>query len=165
MLDMLMPIATDKTVTRVVVADQAEARFYDYVGNRKLRPAGTLSHPESRLHDRDLKSDRPGRLFDRAPPTRGRRGAGGRHAAGGRESPHEHEAGVFAHEISAALHREHAAGKFGRLVLVAGPPFLGTLRGALSKGLRGAIVAEVPKDLIHESENVVRARLPRILIH
>lgn len=158
-----MPAIVQKVVTRYVVADCAEARFYDSVRRDTIRAAGRLSHPESRLHDRDLKSDRPGRLFDRAPPMRGRRGAGGRHAASSRESPSEHEAGVFAHELSAALERERAAGRFDRLVLIAGPAFLGTLRGLLSKGLREAIVAEFPKDLVHEDENALRARLPRLL--
>jgi protein required for attachment to host cells len=127
-------------ITRVVVADE-----------------------DARRHDRDLKSDRPGRLFERAPPTRGRRGAGARHATGGPESPRKHEAEVFARQISTDLRRAQRAGEFNRLVLIAGPPFLGKLRGVLSKGLRGVIVAEVSKNLIHQPESAIRDNLPRIL--
>ena len=52
---------------RIIVADQSEARFYDTVrpGGR-LQPAGRMTDPTAHLHDRDLKSDRPGRTFDRA---------------------------------------------------------------------------------------------------
>ncbi|MCI0433533.1 MAG: host attachment protein [Gemmatimonadetes bacterium] len=139
-----MSVLIPKVVTRFVVADRAEARFYDSVGRKALRPTGRLSHPESRLHDRELKSDRPGRLFDR-------------------DSPAEHEASVFAHEVSSALGREHTAGTFDRLVLIAGPAFLGTLRGVLPKSLREAVVAEFPKDLVHESEQALRKRLPELL--
>lgn len=158
-----MSVLVPKVVTRVVVADRAEARFYDSVGRNNFRAAGRLAHPDSRLQDRELKSDRPGRLFDRAPPARGRRGAGGRHATEGRDSPAEHETSVFAHELSSTLGREHTAGKFDRLVLVAGPAFLGALRGVLSKNLRDAVVAEIPKDLVHESEKSLRERLPDLL--
>jgi len=137
-----MPAGFNQIVTRVVVADRAEARFFDLVKRNALRPAGRLSHPDSRLYDRDLKSDRP---------------------HDGNESPREHEADIFAHEISAALDRERAAGKFERLMLVASPSFLGTLRSVLSKSLRGAVVAEVAKDLVHESDRELESRLPEIL--
>lgn len=137
-----MPAGFNRIVTRVVVADRAEARFFDFVRRNALRPAGQLSHPDSRRYDRDLKSDRP---------------------HDGNESPRDHEAGVFAHEISATLDRDHTAGKFARLMLVASPPFLGALRGVLSKNLRGAVVMEIPKDFAHESEHSLRMRLPEIL--
>lgn len=148
-----MSVLVPKVVTRVVVADRAEARFYDSTGRSGFRAAGRLSHPESRLQDRELKSDRPGRLF----------GIGRRHATETRNSPTEHEASVFAHELTTALGRDHAAGTFDRLVLVAGPAFLGTLRGVLSGNLREAVVAEIAKDLVHENEQALRDRLPDLL--
>jgi hypothetical protein len=45
--------------TRIVVCDQSEARIYE------LEPLGGPMNPIGRLHDRELKSDRPGRVFDR----------------------------------------------------------------------------------------------------
>lgn len=147
-------------VTRVVVADQAEARFYDYTRKGPMRPAGTLANANARLHDRDLKSDRPGRLFDRAPPAMGRRGAGSRHSTSSRQSPREHEAEVFARSVVAELGKGLRAGSFDEIVLMAGPSFLGTLRAVMPKGLRESIVAEVPKDLVHEPVSALRAHLP-----
>jgi len=53
--------------TRLVLADQAEARFYEIaeVGGA-MRLVKELRNPSARLHDRDLASDRPGRVFDHA---------------------------------------------------------------------------------------------------
>ena len=39
------------------------------------------------LHDRDLKSDRPGRVYNSAAAPRGRRGAMAHHATGGERTP------------------------------------------------------------------------------
>jgi len=146
--------------TRILVADQAEARFYDLSNDAPLRIAGRLSNAKARLHDRDLKSDRPGRVFDRAPPASARRGSIGHHAAGGHQSPRKHESALFARRISVALARSHQAGQFDQLVIMAGPPFLGMLRAALPESLEILVVAEIAKDLVHQSETVVREHLP-----
>ena len=90
---------------RIVVADQSEARFYDTEGlHGPLQPAGQLSDPKARLHDRDLESDRPGRVFDHAPLAAGRRGAVGHHGTEGERSPRKHEAVNFARQIADQLH-------------------------------------------------------------
>jgi protein required for attachment to host cells len=47
------------------------------------------------------------------------------------------------------------------MILIAGPPFLGLLRAALPRALQSAVAAEVPKDLVHQSDEVVRQHLPQ----
>lgn len=61
---------------RIVVADQSEADFYE-LEQRDMPPqfVQRLEDAEAHLHNRDLKSDRPGRVFDHAPAPGGRRGA------------------------------------------------------------------------------------------
>ena len=54
---------------------------------------------------------------------------------------------------------QQGPGEFDRLVLMAGPSFLGLLRAALSKPLRASLVAEVPKDLVHQGEDALRSHL------
>ena len=72
---------------RVVVTDQSEARFYDTSSvNGPLQGAGILTDPKAHLHERDLVSDRPGRVFDHAAPAARRRGSVPRHATGGERS-------------------------------------------------------------------------------
>ena len=147
---------------RIVVADQSEARFYDTEGlHGPLQPAGQLSDPKARLHDRDLESDRPGRVFDHAPLAAGRRGAVGHHGTEGERSPRKHEAVNFARQIADQLEAARREGQFDRLVLMAAPTFLGLLRKALSQPVRAIIFAEVHKDLVHQEVSVVREQLPR----
>ena len=59
--------------TRVVVADQGEARYYELTDS--LRFIRKIMHPQAHMRDRDLVSDRPGRVFDHANLAGGRRGA------------------------------------------------------------------------------------------
>jgi protein required for attachment to host cells len=44
---------------------------------------------------------------------------------------------------------------------MAGAPFLGMLRAALRKSVRATVIAEVPKDLVHQTEREVRMHMPR----
>lgn len=123
--------------TRIVVADQSEARFYDVVdaAAKGLRLANRLTDAAAHLHDRDMVSDKPGRVFDHAPPSSGRRGAVGHHSTAGERSPRKHEAQNFARQIVAELDRARNAGEFNQVVLMAGPAFLGLLRDSLPKTL------------------------------
>lgn len=147
---------------RVVVADQSEARFYDVVdvAANDMRLANRLTDAAAHLHDRDMVSDKPGRVFDHAPPASGRRGAVGHHSTGGERSPRKHEAQNFARKIIAALDKGHTAGEFDRLVLMAGPSFLGLLREALPKTLEHVIAAQVNKDLVHQVEGMIVTHVP-----
>ena len=147
--------------TRIVVADQSEARFYELEGARgPLRLIETLTDPKARLHDRDFKSDRPGRVFDHASTPGKRRGATAHHSTGGERSPREHEAQLFARRIAQELETAHDEKRYSRLILMSAPAFLGMLRAALPRAASAAIVAEVPKDLIHGPESAVLAHLP-----
>ena len=147
---------------RIVVADQSEARFYDTGSlTAVLQPAGTLTDPKAHLHERDLVSDRPGRVFDHAPPQSGRRGAVSRHGTGGERSAKGHEAVSFAREIAKALEVATRERHIDRIVLMAGPAFLGLLREVLPRAVKKVVVAEVHKDLVHQSDEVLREHLPR----
>jgi protein required for attachment to host cells len=150
--------------TRIVVADQSEARFYNLEHlDAPLRLVGKLTDPKAHLHDRDLKSDRPGRVFDHA-PTEGRRGAVAHHGTDGERSPRQHEAKLFAGRIAEELAASARDGQFQRLIVMAGPAFLGLLRATWPPGLRSVIAAEVPKDLIHEPESAIRSHLTREIL-
>jgi protein required for attachment to host cells len=144
---------------RIVVADQGEARFYDAQRASQLQLVAQLTDAKAHLHDRDFKSDRPGRVFDHA-SSGGRRGAVAHHATGGENSPRRHEAELFARQIAAELEKAQREDRFDRLVLVAGPAFLGELRAAIPKSLAASIVAEVNKDLVHQDEGAISSHLP-----
>ncbi|HUK00755.1 MAG TPA: host attachment protein [Steroidobacteraceae bacterium] len=146
---------------RIVVASQAEASFYDLAGrDAALQPVGHLSDPKAHLHDRDFKSDRPGRVFNSGPTGGRRRGATARHGTGGERSPRKHEAELFAHQIAEALEQALHQDQFERVVLMAAPGFLGLLREALSKAVSSRVVAESPKDLVKNPTSDVLAHVP-----
>ena len=149
---------------RIVVANQVEARFYDTLGpTRTLMPAGSLRNPLARLHDQDLESDRPGRVFNFAAAPGRRRGASPRHGANGERSTHQHVVERFARRIGEDLRRAHNAGRFDRLVLVAAPAFLGRLRRSLPAGLRNCLAATFGKDLVNQPDFDVRDYLPNTI--
>jgi protein required for attachment to host cells len=148
---------------RVVVADRAEARFYDAERpDSKLRPAGEMMDPNAHLRDRDYKSDRPGRVFDHAPGS-GRRGAVAHHGTDGERKPRKHEAELFARRIVDELERAQHQNRFDKLVLMAAPEFLGDLRQVMPKSLDAAIVGEIGKDLVHQDERSILEHLPKDL--
>jgi protein required for attachment to host cells len=144
---------------RIVVADGNEALFYDADSYRgALQLSSRMEDPSARLHDRDLVTDRPGRKADRGPL--GRNGAS-THATGGEDSPRKHETQVFAKRVAEELDRTSRSDGFERVVVMAGPAFLGLLRGELSAGLRAKVVAEVPKDLVQHPQSAVKEHLPQ----
>ncbi len=153
-------------VIRVVAANQNEVRFYDIAtASAPLKEVGRLEDPTARLHDRDLKSDRPAMVFDHAPPSSGRRGGVGHHGTGGERSPRKHAAEVFAERVAHELEQARRARQFSRLVIMAGPPFLGMLRSALPKALERTVVAEVPKDLMGKNNVTLREHVPPEAFH
>jgi len=144
---------------RIVVADRGEARFYQAQhANSQLQLVGQLTDPQAHLHDRDFKSDRPGRVYDHA-SSGGRRGAVAHHATGGERNPLQHEAEVFAHRIVKELEKAQHAASFDRLVLMAEPSFLGQLREVMPKSLMKTVVLQVHKDLVHQDERAISEHL------
>jgi protein required for attachment to host cells len=144
------------------VASEAEARFYDMERfGAPLELAGQITDPNARLHDRDFKSDRPGRVFDHAPSGTQRRGSVAHHGVNGENRPRKHEAVLFARRITDELEKARRAGLYNRLVLVVGPPFLGVLRKALPKSLKSVTLIEVPHNLVKARDSMLRAQLSR----
>ncbi len=125
-------------MTWVVIADAGRCRIFE-TKDRGRSVAAVLQHDLVADHRaaRDLRSDRPGRTFDRS--------GGGRHAKEPRTDPHRHVQAEFAQTVCKALSDER--GRFGQLMIVAPPSFLGDLRNSLSDDLTAILVAEVDKDL------------------
>jgi protein required for attachment to host cells len=146
---------------RIVVADQSQADFYE-LEQRDTPPlfVRRLEDAAARLHDRDLKSDRPGRLFDHAPATGVRRGAVAHHATGGERSPRKVEARRFARRITAELDEALRQHGYDRLVVMAPPAFLGLLRQEMPAAVHAMVTAEIGKDLVHEPPEMLGAYLP-----
>lgn len=139
---------------RVVVANENEANFLDAFGiNTPLQSVKKLEDPITRLHDRDLETDRAG---SRANP-----GAPGRHGVDGERSSNKQEQIRFAHHIAEEIDHARLNHDFDRLVIIAGPKMLGMIREALPNANRAFIAAEVSKDLIQMDEQAISAYIPQ----
>ena len=136
------------TKSWIVVADSARVRIFEADSRtRKCTEFAGLVHPESRLHGRDLTSSPDGRTFDSV--------GGGRHGMSQHQSPHEHEAEVFARRIAEWLSISHTAGEFEHLHLAAPPAFLGILRKCLDDHISKLLEKVVTKNLVHETPDSI----------
>lgn len=138
---------------RIVVADQAEAIFYDTPSlQAEPKEVGHISDPLAHQHDRDFSSDRPGRSYESV--------GGQRHAIERENDPRLREAVRFARRISRRLDEARRKGEYDELIVVAGPPFLGLMRKELSRPTRERVVHEIRKDLVHSPAGSLRRHLP-----
>ncbi|MDX9768464.1 MAG: host attachment protein [Ectothiorhodospiraceae bacterium] len=142
--------------TWVVVADASRARIFS--AEKSFSPLVEIegiAHPEARLHDQELISDRPGRTFDSA--------GEGRHAMGKETPPKKHEITRFAKELCDRVNNARATGVFSKLYIIAAPAFLGTMRGCMDDVTQKAVVGEVDKNLTTHAVEDIRRHLPNFL--
>ena len=138
---------------RIVVADQAEAIFYDTASlQAQPKQVARITDPAAHLHNRDLVSDRPGRSYESV--------GSQRHAIARENDPRQLEAVRFAKRISRRLDEARRKGEFEELIVVAGPPFLGLMRHQMSRPTRERVVHEIHKDLVHSPVEALRKHLP-----
>lgn len=140
------------TTTYVIIADSSQAKLFEYDKQMSsLTQLRTLDHPEGRLQDHELDSDRDGRQANGA--------IGGSHGYGGDKSSQRHEVEVFAAHVAQHLEQERNAGHFQHLILIAPPQFLGNLRKELTTDCERLVTMEINKNLVSERAEVIIARL------
>jgi protein required for attachment to host cells len=125
----------------IVVASKARARIFSSgaIKSMPLTEIHALVDPQSRLHQRDVMTDRPGRTYNRL--------GYGRHAIQQRYSLKRESSRRFAMRICAYLEQAHRRHIFQNLVLIASAEFLGLLRRQMSSELRLCIQREIPKNV------------------
>ena len=128
--------------TWVLVAHEAGARLFENHGPGKgLELVEEVDHPEGRMRDGELVSDRPGRSFrkDSGDPRRA--------SMSQTQGPHERLVATFARDLASRLQRGRVRNEYQRLVLVAPPRFLGLLRSSLDGPTAQLVVGSLHKDL------------------
>ena len=140
----------------IVVADSARARILSAVDpSSALKPVEQLVSPASRMHDRDLTSDKPGRALD---------GSGkGRHATSSSKTAKEQIAITFAREVADCLDQGRVDNQYEHLVIVADPKFLGLLMKSLSGPTEKLVSLKIDKDLSKLSEKEIRDHMPTFI--
>jgi len=144
------------TYTWVIVADSTRARIFNAESSSAdLSETEGLLHPESRLHDRDITADLPGRSFDSK--------GSGRHAMEPPTDPKQELAIEFARTIARHLEASRVKRDYEQLVIVAAPSFLGLLRDQLNSACRKLVAFELNKNLVQQTPEEIRAHLPKLL--
>lgn len=128
------------TTTWILTANRTSASLFesDWPG-KSMRRLQDIPHPQGREQNKDIVSDKPGRSFDSF--------GQGRHAMGTEHDPAEHIAQQFALDLAQRLNQGRVTHAYDKLVLMAGPKFLGLLRAALDKHTAALVVQTVNKEL------------------
>jgi len=127
-------------VTWILIADGGQAKVFEHTGaGTGLRAVSDFMLEEEHLKAQDIMADKPGRSFSSV--------GQGRSSYQPETDPVQAREAQFVKSVAERLDRRFQSGDFQRLVIAAAPAALGDLRPHLSKGLQGALIAELPKDL------------------
>lgn len=126
--------------TWILIADGARARIVKNDGpGLGIDALDELIFESENRKVGDIMADKPGRSYDSV--------GGGRHAMEYSADPVRRDEQAFANMLTQVLFKAHEKGDYSRLILVAPPQMLGDLRAAMPDALKGAIEAEINKDL------------------
>ncbi len=138
-------------VTWILVANASLAKLYENLGpNKGLKLVKELIHPESRLKNSELVTDRPGSM-----PSVGN----GQGSCQPQTIPKDHEAKVFAQELAQELYAGRTKNAYGRAIVIAPPSFMGMLNGVIDNTTRQLITDRFEKDYTKSPEPQLRERL------
>lgn len=135
----------------VVVCDGAKALLLENVGDSKfpnLKTIEVLEQKNPATHE--LGTDKPGRSHSSV--GHGRSGVT-------QTDWHDQAEQTFLTDLAHRLDAAVSAGKIKSLIMIAPPRALGMIRPAYSHGLRGAVRAELDKDLVKMPVHEIEKRL------
>ena len=133
------------TTTWILSANRSSASLFesDWPG-KSMRRLQDILHPQGRMQNKDIDTDKPGRVFDSF--------GEGRHSTSPKQEPTEHIAQQFALELAEMLNKGRLTNAYDKLVLIAEPKFLGVLRAALNKNTESLVSQTVNKELLDIKE-------------
>ncbi len=141
--------------TWVLLAQRANARLYEQEkAGGELHRVQEIPHPEGRLKNREISSDKSGRLFD---------SFHSRHTVSKSPDPKEQVAREFAQHLAQILQQGRTGNRYQKLVLVAEPQFLGELRAALDSHTAALVTGSLDKDLLEIPDRDLPAHLEKLL--
>lgn len=157
--------------TWILSANAGRARFFAESDPAKpLQEIEDMVNSGAQLRTQDTETDK-------LSPTAA---AGSRHSIGGNEgagmahnskagapnklyqpaqTPAQHQAELFARDVSDYLLKAHQDGSYQQLIIAASPEFLGTLRQHLDAQVKGLIKSEFNKDYTHSNAQELRQHL------
>ncbi len=141
-----------KTKTWILVANSSCAKIFSIEKVGILKEIEIFEHPESQLRNRDLVSDKPGRVFKHS-------GASASHAFETHMSRQRQEASHFADELANHLEKEREVGTFDKLYISASPFFLSLLRQKIRSHTAQVLIESLNKDMTHMKQDEIWAHI------
>lgn len=128
----------------VLIANSNTCKMYHYIKHPvKLSLLKEINHPENKMHNRDLTSDRPGHY------------QGGISSRGAYE-PHmdtkKTKIDDFTREIATELNSERNKNDYQKLILIAPSQVVGLIFQHLDKHVKDLITNDIQKDIVHLSD-------------
>lgn len=140
----------------ILIADRRTVRVLENAGpGPALTEIAIFRNAAAGRHERDLVSDRPGRVMNVA--------AGTRQSYEPRTSARLHAMQVWLRELRPSLRELLRSHNNERLLLVASPRMLAELQRQLPPDIRNRVAGTVPLDLVRTPLCVLRGRLQAIL--
>lgn len=134
--------------TWVVVAESSRAKIFELEKrNAPLKEIQGFAHTPSRLHQKELTADLPGRTP-------------GRHKLIQQTTTKENACNEFARSIRNHLDAARNKGQFNKLIIISPPSFLGRLRKHLGSSMNKCVISEVDKNLVRHSTSDIQAHIP-----
>jgi protein required for attachment to host cells len=139
--------------TWLLVADGARARLFEVAApSPALTELGCYTNPDERAGARAMTSEHLPTVNESVGPAR--------HSIEPHTTPREKVIDRFARSLGDVLERGHNEHRYGRLILVAPPKFLGALHKVLNKTVRNAVGLEIKHDFTALRADEILARLP-----
>ena len=136
----------------IVVADGGSARFLVISPDHtSLTVQQTITSGDIHLKTHDLMTDRLGRSFESASPTR--------HGIAPKHDPHEMAKQHFVQALAERLNQDRQAGHFDELIIAVASGQVATLRHALDAATSACVVEVLVKDLTKTSASDIWDRL------
>ena len=133
-------LASNNSVTWVVIADTNDCRIYQYTnGNKSLLLVKELKHPENKRRDIELTADKPGHY---------KSGVSGRGVFLQRTDPREVLIDDFAREIAQELDHGRKINSYSGIVLFALPHMHGLINQHMNPHLKSMITHSEDKDVM-----------------
>jgi protein required for attachment to host cells len=137
--------------TWILVANASRAKLFENLGpGRGLALLEEVEHPESRMKNQALSSDRAGHM----------QSSGNGHGARQPPSePKQNEARSFAQILARQLQQGRAAHRYARAILIAPPAFMGLVNGLLDAPTAGLVSDRLEKDYTRVSVKALAQHL------
>ncbi|KTC89532.1 host attachment protein [Fluoribacter dumoffii] len=135
----------DHQTTWIIAADTTTCRIYQATTKPyELTLLKELQHPESKLKDIELTSDRSGRY---------QTGTSAQGMYSQESDPKEIEIDAFARQIAEELNHSRNKNEYEKLIVVAPPHMNGLLFHHLNKHVNQLVVHNLKNDVIHLKEH------------